>query len=118
MVVYNYDTIVEGQPLQSLYSRLLYVACNVSFRWTFSAGAVLVLMELYDIFKDFKREKSHILYWFKDIFIFENVIGGGIIESLSFGYLIGNLSGHILCKNQLWDRIWITAYLNISSLSS
>lgn len=43
--------------------------------------------------KILREKKSHILYWFNDIFMFEKVIGGGIIGSLSFGYPMGNLSG-------------------------
>lgn len=89
-------------------SRVYIVACCM-LQATFPFVGLLALIlflaitRLYDIIKNSSGErKAQVLYWFKEIFTFENVIGGGIIGILSFGYLIGNLSGtHIMQESTI-----------------
>lgn len=80
-------------------SRAYIVACcmlqaTFPFVGLVFLGLFLAITRLYDILKNSKGErKGQVIYWFKEIFTFENIIGGGIIGILSFGYLMGNLSG-------------------------
>ena len=89
-------------------SRVYIVACcmlqaTFPFVGLLSLILFLAITRLYDIIKNSSGErKAQVLYWFKEIFTFENVIGGGIIGILSFGYLIGNLSGtHIMQESTI-----------------
>lgn len=87
----------------------VYIAACCMLHATFPFIGLLALIlflaitRLYDILKISDGEKKiQVLYWFKEIFTFENVIGGGIIGILSFGYLMGNLSGtHIMQESTM-----------------
>lgn len=48
------------------------------------------------------EKKQYILYWIRDTFTIQNVLGGGIIGIFSFLYLSANVSGQKIMGESMW----------------